>query len=513
MNVEAGVFFDLLLLTIHRNDEKVKMIVVELFDLFEKNMQFISDADVKHITLYISSIKEIMTSRLVMDKNDSAIRSILTKHLNSKMFEKDRHLKDAVMKGIDEEMSAQRLTSISERLNNFILWNKSNAYVKSLYGNLRECSIAFDVSEQTKHLGKMQSLISDFQKTINDMNTSIGNGTSVEKIDMTNREDIARAFTTYKERKVTHILKTGWQGLNRMFGPREGIALGESVIFCALPHNYKSYMLMNCANWLVKYSNPPKSDGRKNMILFISLENEAFENMMILFERIYITITGIKPVGLTDEQIVDFIYDYYNKSGYILVIERYLPSMFGFEELMSLYERYENSGYRIVSVIIDYLSQMKKSAGTVSKAGNHLLIKDLFNNVCNYTKAKGSTLLSAHQLNRDASKLVGSGVANPVKRFGEEHLADSMDVMREPDMVIFQHIERNENGEPFLTLSWKKHRYVSDTKEVDKYCAYPFSELGIFDDVEGEPGFTRNIHARKNNIGDISSSDIESLFG
>lgn len=512
MNVEATIFFDLLLLALHRNDDKVKALTLELFELFEKNMQFVSDSDVKYINLYSAIIKEVIGNRLIYERNKNAVMSIIRKYLNNKSFDREKAFKDGLYAAVEEEMSTDRITSISARLNNFVLWNRSNAFVKSMYGNLRECAISFDVEEQSSSLGKVQSIIGEFQRTIADLNSTIGDGTSIEKIDLTNKADIERAFTTFKERKVTSILKTGLKGLNRMFGPRLGMALGESIIFCALPHNYKSMMLLSMANWIVKYSTPPKGSA-KNLILFISLENEAYENMMLLFERVYVVLTGQRPENVSDKDIITYIHDYFSKCGYTLVVERYLPDQFGFEELMALVERYENSGYKVVSTIIDYLSQMKKGDGLSSKVGNHLLIKVLYNKVCNYMKAKGVTMLSAHQLNRKAAELVSSGVPNPVKRFNTDHFADSMDPEREVDMVVYQHIERNDDGEAFLTLSWGKHRYVNDTAQVDKYCAYKFhGDLGIMDDLDSEDnGFTRNIFAGKGK-GDVSSSDVDELF-
>ena len=253
---------------------------------------------------------------------------------------------------------------------------------------------------------------------------------------------------------------------------------------------------MSFAKWIVMHNKPYVDPDRPGIptVLFITLENEANENIMWWFESMYVASHGRPPEGLSDDEIVDLVYDFFQHSGYDLIIERKLGPDFGYDEYVQMYERYQKAGHRILVTIIDYMNMMKKTIN--GKEGrSDLALRDLYNKMCNFNKNRMTTQISAHQLNRDAARLV-VGATNVVKKFNDSHYADGMDVGREVDMEIFIHIERNNQGVPYLTMMRGKHRYVNDTPDKDKYCAYKFDEYGIPDDIdEAESRVVKNIYA------------------
>ena len=132
-------------------------------------------------------------------------------------------------------------------------------------------------------------------------------------------------------------------------------------------------------------------------------------------------------------------------------------------------ESYEACGCEIYGVIIDYVNQMKRHTFNGEKGvRDDLGIKNIFTALCNYCKNKAITLVTAHQLNRKAAELVSSGVRNVVKHFNENHLAGSMDVLREVDFAAYIHIERNQFQIPYFTMMRAKHRYVNNTPKRDE---------------------------------------------
>ena len=66
-------------------------------------------------------------------------------------------------------------------------------------------------------------------------------------------------------------------------------------------------------------------------------------------------------------------------------------------------------------------------------------------------------------------------------------------------------MESNHLGQKYLTMQRGKHRYVDDTPENHKYCAYPFSPYGIGDDLGSTPMYVTDIWA----VEDTSSHDNE----
>jgi hypothetical protein len=129
-----------------------------------------------------------------------------------------------------------------------------------------------------------------------------------------------------------------------------------------------------------------------------------------------------------------------------------------------------------------------------SSAGKSYQVRELFSRMCNHTKSLGVTLFTAHPLNRKAQE-VAATYKNPVTKFTAEHLADSIDVERQVDVSIYVYLAYNDEMQRFLTMQMRKHRYVDDTPEAHKYCAYPFTPLGILDDINDAPRYVKDIYA------------------
>lgn len=516
MVIDASTLFDLLRLVVNRSDEKAKRLADSIFEIYSDNISSINSADIKYCELYIELCKNIISHQLNISDHKIDIVNIFKRHLTSQIFKKDIYIRDALKSIVEDEITPTRLSDITKRMNNMVGWYASRKYIMKLYGHLKESSLSYSADEQGKSLDNVRTLVDDFKNTMLDIDAVSCKGGPVEVINMSDKSSIREAYSLYKERRVNHVLKTGLQGLNQMFGPAGGIALGESVLFAARTHNFKSAMLLKMTQWIVAHSKPPKTPGKDPMILVISLENEGYLNMISMFKQIYISIKNeLPPLNMSDEEMVNSIYEHFNKSEYLLVIERYLPSQFGYDEFVRLVDRYENSGFRVIAAIIDYVALMKThNQGSASRSGDHALLQELFNNIVNYCKAVGTTLLTAHQLNKGASDIVASGVPHPVKLFSERHFAGSMGIAREVDFIAYMEIEHDDQGLPWLTMAWGKHRYVDDTPMAHKFVAYRLHEnsVGLVDDIGGEMTGSRNIYKKKE-VKQHSVESIESILG
>jgi len=501
MVLNYKIFLDLLMILIQNKTEDTLIMIDEVIDIFNENRFSIRDES--SVLFLISLINEIREIDLTFKDNKADILALYQKRKADPVLKTNDDLRESLETILTNEMSANTLLNSIQRIRNFILWTKCNRFVSKMYASLKESSKTENVLTQKNHLANILTTINDLKESLKIVD--VNKTKFIERINFDNRKDIVDAFAKYKERKIDFCFKTGLQGLNKMYGKRNGPTLGESSVFCGLPHQYKSGMLMSFAKWAVHYNTVPKSiNNKKPMILFITLENEAFENMIWWFEKLYQIISEQPPPDtMTDNEIVDFIYKYFEKNDYTFVIERYLPETFGYNDYVELIESYERAGYRIFMSIIDYLQCMnlRNDSGvnfSSTNTQNHLLIKDLFSKMCNYNKSKGISLITAHQLNREAARIVSTGVPYAVKRFNGIHLAYSADVEREPDFLAYINIEKNQKGESFLTVSRGKHRYVDDTPESDKFFAYKFDKYGIPDDVlEEKSRAVKDIYNRK----------------
>lgn len=493
---DADIFLDAITLLLHVNDTKSQLLVTKIINMTQDKNQHLNKDD-KLIAFYKTLAGQIMQMQLTME-NPTELAMLLIKFKSSPAVQENEEAYNQLHEIFtgSKRFTDNNLDYIVERLQNTVIWHQASAQVRRMFGAINRCEDTTDPTEQRRYLDEVLNSAKEIQLSFTESVASKDTSGLVEHIDFTNPASISTALDKFVNRKMTNAMRLGLQGLNRMFGRNKGPTLGESIIFNARCHNFKSGMLMSIAKWIIKYNVPPtNAEGKKPLIIFITLENEGFENLVWWFRSVYETTFNKSSDGVPSLEIIEYVHSYFNERGYTFIVERYLPSEFGYEELVSITEKYENMGYFFVATIIDYVNNMKKSCSNSKSSGigNHLLVRELYSNICNYTKSKGIAMFTAHQFNRGADELA-SRTVNAVKKFNASHLADSTDPQREADTSINLNIEKNQQGESFLTMYRTKRRYDNDTPEIDKYTAYKFGPYGITDDVEGADISVQDIH-------------------
>jgi hypothetical protein len=434
------------------------------------------------------------------DNNASTERARLAiSFLSDPILKADTLLSDAV-KSIfekDKESNPRIANELKLKLKNVAVGHYYSQKIKSIWNQLNSFNSCSDPQQQEDHLSTIANLARDLSESVS-LNDRLSKGV-VERINMNDTNSLLDALALRRAREEKGILRTGLQGLNRMFGKRGGLALGESVCIYALLHNFKSGLLMTILRGVLCYNLPPAHFKGKPLVLFISLENEANKNLYWFYKVAYETTSGESAEGKTDDEIVEFVQRFYLQQGWHFFIERWSSNEFGYDEFVQTIEAYEAEGYELAIVAVDYALKMKKTSKTVSVSNQRddLLITALFNNMCTYTKSKGITFITPHQLNRDVMKnIMNQSSTNHVKNFTAAGAAGSLGASQEVDLEIFVHLEKNHRGRKFLTMQRGKHRYVDDTPESHQYCAYPFTVAGIGDDIlKDTPDFVEDIYS------------------
>ena len=479
----AEVFLDALSLVLSVRSANVDTLVSTLLTMYNQaktSSGFISN---DYIEIYVTMIEEVFKQNITI--NDRADKSFLLLKIKGSEFiaQHPDVLEDLTHLVNDTKpLTAERYDELYNKVKYAILLQQNRSYVDKIYAQTR--NVQFTAEKQRTTLTNISAICSDI---VNINNSGLNSESDLElrskEVDFSNRDSISKALHVYKQTAVVNVFKTGLQGLNRALGSCGGFKLGESIIFNALSYNFKSSILLKFAKWVCTL-NQATSEFKNPTCLFYSLENEAPQNLMLLFRDIYIEqYKQLPPPTMTDDEITDYCYTALQAKNWRLVIQRRLGSSFGFPELVADFEGYLRAGYTPLVCIIDYMNMMKK--GTNADNSNWLLLRELYTNLCNYTKSKNCTLISAHQLNRRAAELVRINPVNPVKRFGIDVLADGMDPQREVDVSIYMHKEVNTAGEAYLTFKLDKHRYDTDTPDKYKFFAYRFTHLGIPDDIDG----------------------------
>jgi hypothetical protein len=320
----------------------------------------------------------------------------------------------------------------------------------------------------------------------------------LSEIDLGNLSSVADALQKARQTNSSEgVMRLGNQGFNAMLGQVGGLRRGDEVCIGALQHNYKSGLLLHWPRQVAMYNIPYMlDDTKKPLILHISLENSAEDNMMSMYKWLKENDTfedfDVRDPDIDLAEAAQYVHDKLTVNGYHFKFLRFDPSNFTYAKLISLLRDYERE-YEIHICAIDYLNMMSK-IGCVGGTDS-AVIRDLFRRVRNYCNPRGITLLTAHQLSSDAKNLIRNGCENFVKEVANKgYWADCKQIDQELDLEIIINLEKPGDGSTFLTAYRGKHRMPFITPEKDLYTVYKFAAVGsIPDDVNGESAALKKV--------------------
>lgn len=286
-------------------------------------------------------------------------------------------------------------------------------------------------------------------------------------------------------------IQFGLQAMNRMFGHTGKMRFGEWWHVYALPHNYKSGLLIRLAIDACLYNDPPPpKDGLKPAIVRISFENEAHRDIIQIYEYLYVLENKAKPdyTVVKPDEIRMYVKERLEKRGWKFILKRFEPSDFTYRDLFDVIDRLEAEGYYTVFLELDYLNMINKSGTTQGPAGFET--RDLIRRVRNFCSRKGILTVNAHQLSTEAKAIVRGGFDQ--RKFLEEiegkgYFDSCRAIDNEPDGEMYIHLYNNKKLDQIWFMCQRgKHRKVSITPEQDKSFSYLMDPLsGLPCDIFG----------------------------
>lgn len=324
-------------------------------------------------------------------------------------------------------------------------------------------------------------------ETVNVGTTEAYDPAVVSEVSVSNLEEVSKIFKQAKEESSNEgVIRTGYQGLNRMLGEVGGFRRSEFVLIGALQHNYKTGITMDITRHAAIYNTPYMRDEKKKpLIMHISSENNMTDNMILWWKRIMANQTGIdhNHQEVDETEAAKVVMEALSVNGYEVNFCRVNPSQFGFRNLFERIKHFENMGYEIHALVIDYLGMFNKEGCEKGVAGQEY--RDLFRRVRNFTSPRGICCITPHQLSPAAKMLVRNGMEEDLVRevANKGYWDNCTKIDQEVDVELIVHkVIIGEDS--YLCMQRGKHRTISITSERDKYCVYKFEPgVGILDDV------------------------------
>uniref|UniRef100_A0AB39CD18 DNA helicase n=1 Tax=Pseudomonas phage RVTF4 TaxID=3236931 RepID=A0AB39CD18_9VIRU len=324
-------------------------------------------------------------------------------------------------------------------------------------------------------------------------------------VDFDDPELVQKYFEAVKETmSVEGAFKTGWKGFNRMLGKLGAIRRGEFILGGGLQHNFKTGLALTLFSHICLFNKPFMRDkNKKPMALFVTLENELSDNLLILYKYLMENETGeavdetqIDPVAATQ-----YIAARLQETGFKVLITRFDPTDFTIAGFTNWLDGIQAQGYEIQYLCVDYLNMLPKTGLDAKVAGDDIRL--LFRRMRNYTTPRGITFFSPHQLSSDALQLMRENTEDFVKVVANRGYYDGCRRLgQEPDLELIFHIVKIA-GKSYFTIQRGKHRNTV-TAEADQYCVLPFAPVGTLPwDIDKEADFSlRNLPGMSGEAGD-----------
>lgn len=258
-------------------------------------------------------------------------------------------------------------------------------------------------------------------------------------------------------------LRTCMQGMNEMLN---GGFEGERVYFYfGLPGEGKSTTLLDLAIQ-IKSANrdfKPKDPTKIPCIVFLTMENsvkETIERMWdMLCDREEMTQYSVDEVMqiLRDEGEL-----YLNDDNPIDIIIKYVPGeSVDTSYLYTLVEDLEDDGYECICLIQDYVKKIRSVYN--SNAEIRVQYGSVVNEFKTFATIKNIPLISASQLNRDATKHIDEGrktnKTDLVRLLGRSNIGESQLILENIDAGFLIAPEYDMDGNKYLGIQKIKSRF------------------------------------------------------
>ena len=281
------------------------------------------------------------------------------------------------------------------------------------------------------------------------------------------------------------VLKTGLQELNKLL--QGGFRRGESWVFGALQHNFKTGFSLTIFKQIALYNKPVMVDLKKKpLLLRISFEDEIDRNIQWLYQSLYENETGKKCITgqLSSKEMAAYIKEKLQVNGYHVRMMRVDPTQWTYMHICNYITQLESEGYEVHLLMLDYLAMVPTTGCSVGPMGSD--VRDMYRRIRNFCSPRKITMITPHQLSTEAKQLIRDGRGNFVQEIANKGYYDKCKTIdQEVDGELYFHIEKL-NKKSWLTIQRGKHRIPTLIEDDQKFMVYPFHEVGtILDDING----------------------------
>lgn len=294
---------------------------------------------------------------------------------------------NAVAEGVSEDARKSLTVSLRRALRNHF----RDMSVTSIV-NIAAKKLRFDrksIPNVTRYIAELVTLLEPYVSDMVELDPAVINDVCFDEVGTLEKvyDDIKKDSTGES------ILRTGWQGVNRML--RGGFRRGDEAMCSALPHNYKTGFTLNIFRQLAMYNKPYMIDSTKKPLLVrISFEDTITNNMKFIFaalkeNELKHPLTEEELDSYPSTEIAAYVKEKLTVTGYHIKMLRVDPTRWTYMDICNKLTEYESQGFEIHACMLDYLSMIPTTGCIQGPAG--IDQRDLFRRLRNYTNPYKST--------------------------------------------------------------------------------------------------------------------------
>lgn len=394
---------------------------------------------------------------------------MLIKHINGGIF-----AESTIDPGMLKELS-----------NDDLNWINSVITDSLKYGHFYEDADKFiDVCSRLKsgEYGNKKEITEEFESLINQTQTKFRKAKIESHSDMTFSlrggicEESIRDLHSQLTNPSVRLL-SGMKGLNEMTGG--GFESGRVYMFFGLPGEGKSTTLLNLVYQIKKHNKnyKTKDPTKCPCIVLLTMENTVRETVERLFT---LSCNAEEMEAYNVEDVINMIRTegelYLNDNSPIDIIIKFKPDRsVDTSYLYELTEDLEDDGYEVICLVQDYVKRIR----SIEHTGDlRIDLGAVVNEYKNFAAIKDIPVISASQLNRDATKHVDEARqknrTDLVRLLGRSNIGESMLMLENVD-CSFMITPEYEEDRKYMGIQRIKIRYKAKS---DIECIYQPFEYG-----------------------------------
>lgn len=258
-------------------------------------------------------------------------------------------------------------------------------------------------------------------------------------------------------------LRFGSQALNILTGG--GVEAERVYTLLGLPGEGKSTTLIDMAIEIKRYNKDYicKDPTKKPCVVLLVMENSIKETIQRLFNM----CVGVDMLNYSEDEALEILKTQGNlhvsTDDPIDLIIKYKPNLsVDTSYLYTMVEDLEDEGYETICVIQDYLKRIRSVDGTFG-GDLRLQLGAIINEYKIFATLKGIPVITASQLNRDATQHVDEGraknKADLVRLLGRSNVGESNLILENSDWIGLIAPEYDRDGNKYLGMQRVKSRY------------------------------------------------------